>query len=218
MKKIQVYFILASLLSACSLTLPDLNDMFGQVEVQITTPQPIHPTQTIYPEPSETPVMSTQTFTPTPTKLGGVEATVTPFFTVQVQSPVPAISPTPTSLGEGFDTVEISGNAIYWGVCKPGEVKITAYVTKPKQVVSVVIFVHLVDTTSDNSTPWSTGDVMNKGSSGKYSYVINADVIDEHRNYSKAWVVYQLGATGAKAKIVGRTPVYLQNLTLAPCP
>ena len=96
MKKIQVYFILASLLSACSLTLPDLNDMFGQVEVQITTPQPIHPTQTIYPEPSETPVMSTQTFTPTPTKLGGVEATVTPFFTVQVQSPVPAISPTPT--------------------------------------------------------------------------------------------------------------------------
>jgi hypothetical protein len=80
-------------------------------------------------------------------------------------------------------------------VCKPGEVKITAYVTKPGRVVSVVIFVHLVDTTSDNSTPWSTGDVMDKWPDGRYTYTFDADVIDEHRHYKKAWVVY-LGGNG----------------------
>jgi hypothetical protein len=217
MKKIEILILLASLLSACTLTVPDLEEIFFPGGVQATPATSGHPTQTNPLIPSITPVLATPTFTATPTKVGELTATVTSFFTEQVRTPIPVASPTPTSIGEGFDSVEISGNAIYWGVCKPGEVTVTAFVTKPNRVGSVVIFVHLVDTTSKNSTPWSTGDVMDKWGNGRYTYVINADVIDEHRHYSKAWVVYQLVATGAEAKIVGRTPVFTNNLTLAPC-
>ncbi len=208
---------MAFLGSACNLVGLDLDEFFGLEQTTPTRSPDGESSVTATRASTSTPDLSTPTFTFTPTKEGLLAGTVTPFSTAPILNPTPIPSATPSFVGEGFNSISVSGNQILWGICKPGEVKITAYVLEPEVVINVVIFVHLEDTTSDNSTPWSTGDAMNKGRNGKFTYVLDADVIDEHHNYMNAWVVYQLVATDARGTIIGRTPVFDRALTIAPC-
>ena len=217
MKSTPVLVLFTLIASACTWVLPDLTGYFEINSVPNSTLVEAEPiTDTLIP--TLTSVLQTPTFTLTPTLEGRRSVTVTPVLPPITVTQTLVWSPTPLPVGDGFDSVEVSGNRIFWGVCKPGEVKVTARVTHPKDVYNVIFFVHLEDTTSDNSTPWSTGDAMNNNHRGKFTYTLNADVIDEHRHYRRAWVVYQLVATAPGGRILGRTPVFERTLTIEPCP
>jgi len=125
---------------------------------------------------------------------------------------------TPDIPGEGFQSVSISGNQIFWGVCEPGAVDVTAVVSDPKEVYSVLFFMQLREVESDDSTPWSNGEDMKNEGDGLFTYILNADTVHGRKNYLEAWVLYQLVATDISGKIVGRTKVYEGMLKIRPCP
>jgi len=166
----------------------------------------------------------TPTFTSTPTFIGGERlptetATANPSQTHAPGTASATILPDDTSIPEniGFSSVTISEKAIYWGSCQPGISRVTAVVTEPKEVFSVVIFVRLRELNTTDSTPWSRGDAMNDSGDGTFTYNLNADKIDGHKNYRKAWVFYQLVATDTDGEVIGRTQVYTQSLSIGPC-
>ncbi|MBI5842614.1 MAG: hypothetical protein HZB19_21195 [Chloroflexi bacterium] len=223
MKKFGFISIIALLISACSL--PGISTAPTQPASQ---PTPVKIGTATQPA-TLTGTQPTPTFTSTPTVLGGLpptarktstkHVTVTPTFT-----PLPIFPDTPTPLilvvtdtpGEGFRSVEISGNKIFWGICKPGTVNLTAEVTEPDEVVRVYLFIHLLDFDTPDTTPWY-GTVMDGHEDGTFTYMLNADYVDGRRNYLKAWVVYQMVAVDKDEKTIGRTKIYEQTLTIEPC-
>lgn len=183
--------------------------------------------------PTASPTQATPTFTHTPTFEGGmpqmtaaeITGTVTPlifetplsiFDTAVPTSSFPTV--TPDIPGEGFQSVSISGSEIFWGVCEPGTVDVVAVVSDPQEVSSVLFFLQLQETTSDDSTPWSNGEDMKNEGGGLFTYTLNADTINGRRNYLEAWVLYQLVATDQAGKVIGRTKVYEGKLKIRPCP
>jgi len=124
---------------------------------------------------------------------------------------------TPVVVGGGFNTINLSGNKILWGVCEPGSVLVTAIVTEPELVYSVVFFVRLKDSRSDDTTPWSKGAAMDDKGGGIFVYELNADTVHGRNHYSKAWVMYQLVATDETGEIVARSPIFIGGLTIGPC-
>jgi hypothetical protein len=175
---------------------------------------------------SETPTVGTATYTSTPTAINVIPTrtgTITP--ATATFTPLPLILDTPTVLllvtedspGEGFNSLSISGNEIYWGICKHGSVKITAEVTEPDEVYSVVLFVRLMDTESPDTTPWSKGAAMDNPDYGVFTYLLRANSVPERKAYMKAWVFYQLVATDLEGKAIGRTRVFTNSLVIGPC-
>jgi hypothetical protein len=119
--------------------------------------------------------------------------------------------------GPGFISVDVSQNKIFWGSCKPNKAKVTAKVEDPKEVASVVIFVQLKSAVKEDYTPWSTGDIMFNYRDGTFSYMLQANEIEGHNHYKSSWIRFQLVATNAAGKEIGRTQIYIQLVALSPC-
>jgi len=220
MRKPGILCALTFLLISCSIPGINLAPTGSPPERPATTAAPPTATATI------TPTLPTPTFTNTPTLSGVMPATAAVTTPAATFTPLPLFSDTLTpqlfytgdAPGEGFHSVQISGNEIYWGICKPGTVKITAEVTDPAAVYNVVIFVRLQDGESTDTTPWSKGAAMDDRGEGIFSYDLDADTIAEKNSYRRSWVLYQLVATDRPGNIIGRTRVYRNSLTLRPCP
>jgi len=183
------------------------------------------PTSTHTPIPTltKTPTITltpTRTITPTPrntaTLIGGFP-TYTPVILVSAAPPTSAFTPTPIVPTGGFESVSLTEERIYWGICKPRYVDMTVKVEFPEDVNKVYIFFRLESAKKPgDTTPWS-GSITDKGASGNYSYRLWASHIPERRNFIKAWVHYQFVAADENENIVGRTRVYTRDLTLEPC-
>jgi len=215
--------MLTFLLVSCSI--PGINPAPTNPPPQGTSTTVGTPTKTA----TITPTQPTPTYTGTPTLSGitptrtrfGTPATLTGTFTplpLFIDTATPLILVTVDTPGEGFKSVEISGKEIFWGICKPGVVKITAEVAEPDEVYNVVIFVRLMDGESPDTTPWSKGAAMDDRRNGIFTYNLNADTISEKSSYRRSWVLYQLVATDFPGNIIGRTKTYTNSLTLRPCP
>jgi hypothetical protein len=209
-------------LNACSLALPGI---LSTQSASVVTPAPI-PSSTK--TPSNTASQSTPTFTSTPTLIGGVTLptqanAITPMrITALAYTPPggtlfapPTVTPVPQNTG--FSSVTTSEKIIYWGSCHPGEAKIKTKVLEPDKVFNVVIFIRLRELNTTDSTPWNKGAAMDDRGEGNYTYILDADHIEGYKNYFRAWVYYQLVATDKDGNIIGRTQVYTQNLSIAPC-
>jgi hypothetical protein len=223
MRKLGILSMIAYLLISCSI--PGINTAPTNPPPQETSAVAGTPTRTA----TITPTQPTPTYTSTPTLAGitptrtlfGTRATLTGTFTplpLFIDTATPLILFTADTPGEGFKWVEIEGNEIFWGICKPGVVRIIAEVAEPDEVYNVVIFVRLMDGESTDTTPWSKGAAMNNRRDGTFTYYLNADTISEKSAYRRAWVFFQLVATDLPGNIIGRTKVYTNALTLRPCP
>ena len=188
------------------------------------------------PEAAETPTVN---FTPSITPTSTVTPSITPsptivhfptqdpnfptatFVPIPIIAGINTITPVPTATtfhpGPGFLSVQVSEPKIFWGSCKPNKSKITAQVEDPAAVVSVVIFVQVKSAKEEDYTPWSTGDVMFNYRDGTFSYNLQASEIEGHNDYKNSWIRFQLVATNDKGAEVGRTKIYVEEVSMSPC-
>ena len=177
--------------------------------------------------PTVTPtVTSTPTITPSPTIVkiptwDPYQATATLptlFFLVNGNTVTPpATTPTLSDPGFGFKDINVSDKKIYWGSCKLNRTTITAEVENPENVYSVVLFVRTKALKKDDTTPWTSGDVMVNHLNGKFSYVLFGSNVQGHNHYREALVYFQLVATDEVGAVVGRSPIITDAITLFPC-
>lgn len=218
MRRFSVVMILAILLQACSMNdilLPPADEpeptltpfiTYTPIDTPVPTNTPLPTaTATIVRLPTFDPNMPTATFEPIPIFIGMDTAT-------------PVIPATPSRPGPGFVSVSVSANKIFWGSCTPNRTVISAEVEDPKDVISVVIFVKVRSTEKDDSTPWTTGDVMFNHRDGTFTYTLRANDTRGHNHYRSSWVMFQLVATNNRGQEVGRTQIYSTAIDLAPCP
>ncbi|MFN8414675.1 MAG: hypothetical protein U0Z26_20020 [Anaerolineales bacterium] len=213
-----IWLVLVVFLQACAaedILFPPTNTPAPTPTATITLPPP---TDTITPSPTRLPTIvhiSTQdpnqptaTFAPIPIFIEG-GATVTP-------APA-AVTPTLSRPGPGFLSVDFTPNKIFWGSCKVNKSVVTAKVDDPEEVFSIVIFVRVKAAFKDDSTPWTTGDVMHDTGNGIYTYTLVGSKIEGHNHYKNSWVMVELVATNVKGEEVGRTKIYDQAIALSPC-
>jgi len=214
MRKINLIALAALFVLACSFT--------GAVSVpEAPTASPtVSPTRTstltptVTSTPRNTPTDVTDMLTQTalaPIKLLPGVRTATPIPTA---TPFPL--PTPSSPGEGFESVVVSESKLYWGICKPHTATMTVTVLHPEEVATVYLFFRLMSTKKDDTTPW-VGTVTDNNGNGTFTYLLRANFIPHRKDYMKAWFQYQFVAENEKEVVVGRTQIYLKNLTLEPC-
>jgi len=170
----------------------------------VTITPTITPSPTIVHLPTWDPNQPTATFIPIPIFIGNDTAT-------------PVVSPTPMRPGPGFLSVQVSDNKIFWGSCKPNTTKIVTQVENPEDVFSVIIFVQVKSATKEDSTPWTTGNTMQKHSDGTFSYTLKANTTRGHNHYKNSWILFQLVATNDKGEVIGRTMIYTNAIALSPC-
>lgn len=186
------------------------------------------PTETRPPSetPSITPTVATPTFTFTPTLLGGLQST----DEIGTPTGTPTRSPTAiqlvlggpltqTSYVKGFVSIILSEPEISWGDCDaPHEVMVTARVSEPARTLNVTIYVRLEGKAGGDSTDFISGTLMENLFNGSFTYLIRAEEIRSYSNFSDAWIQLQFVSTDTGNKVIDRTRVFTQNLSLTRCP
>lgn len=139
---------------------------------------------------------------------------------VLTATPIPTVTgiplPTPSSPGEGFESVVVSETKLFWGICKPRKATMTITVLHPEEVTTVYLFFRLKSAKKEDTTPWS-GTVTDNNGNGTFTYTLYANLIPHRKDYMKAWFQYQFVAENEKEIVVGRTRIYEKSLTLEPC-
>ncbi len=165
-------------------------------------------TITIVRIPTQDPDQPTSTFAPISIIMeGGITATPLPI----------QLTPTVFRPGPGFLSVSTSESKIFWGSCKHNKATIKAIVEDEDEAFSVVIFTYVRAANKDDSTPWTTGNVMHDHGDGSYTYLLRGSEVEGHNHYKNSWVVFQLVITNIEGEEVGRSRIYDQSIALSPC-
>ncbi len=216
MKKTGLIVLLGLFAVACSFS--DIASLIPISSTPLASPAAIS-TLTPSDTPTITPTLPTPTFTDTPTLVySGSSPTPQTFLFMTGTIGVSGTDYSMLTPQVGFNSVRVSGNMIRWGSCEPSSVKITAYVTDPIKEHSVLLFIRLKDTKSNDMTDWGYGADMNSNQNGIFTYTVFAKTIPHYRDFLIAWVQYQLVAFDRNLHEVGRTQPYLSSLTIGPCP
>jgi hypothetical protein len=213
MRRVCLVLVLAIFIQACAGT-TSTNISAPTAAVPATYTPIDTPTVTVTPSitsaptvvhlPTLDPNQPTSTFIPIPIFIG--KSTITPVLTS-----------TPVRPGPGFLSVQISEKKIYWGSCQPNRTKIIAQVENPEDVFSVIIFVQVKSATKEDSTPWTSGNTMQRHGNGNFSYSLAANTTRGHNHYKKSWILFQLVATDDMGEVIGRTKIYTNEIALSPC-
>jgi hypothetical protein len=214
--------ILISLLSGCS-------------GLPVSIPFLQTPTQTSLPQPTVTPFSLDPTFTPDLFVLNTAPPTTTPF----TQTPLVANTPTPvftptarvtitlepvspnlfTPSPNLFMTVTRSSDVIVWGSGCEGarSIRFTAQVMPARRLRYVTLWYRLQDKYSGRHTDWGGGAIMSDNDQGTYFYDLQLSQIDRYRFYQDAWLQYQLVASTATRRVLGRSVVSRTDVSLRHC-
>ena len=224
MKKLFFFLLLISLLSSCSglpISIPFL---------QTPTPQVINS-----PQPTATPFAMPATFTPNLFVINtqapsNTPSTGTPLVT---DTPIPTLTATfrPTITLEPIDpslftpspnlflTVTKSTNQVVWGSTCQGEhsIRFTTQVLPAKRLKFVTLWYRLQDKYSGRHTDWGGGAIFSDNDQGTYFYNLELSQIHHYRFYQDAWFQYQLVASTATQKVLGRSVVSRTDVSLTHC-
>jgi hypothetical protein len=228
MKKLLLMILIGFILSGCSGGLPNLTNLIASpthpIPADTPTPQPTVtrvPTLDLFVVPSATPV----TFTPTETSL--VPEIVLP--------PTGTPLPLPTFSEEfindlskvtffvdivGFRGILYSDSTLYWneGPCTTRRIKMTVFVEDPARTAHVYLFMRLRDKKNSlNVSEWSAGAEMIKIEDGSFNYNIETHNLRQYYYFKDAWIEYELVSVNDRREIIGRTPLYDRNISLAMC-
>lgn len=211
--------LIAIVLLACSAT--DIPYLLPATPSLPPTATPVPPTAT-----PNLAILPTHTFTPT---LIGIRTEIAPTFPPPLTAtPAPTVTATataatagaptvaPTGLaGTGFDAVNLSAAVFYWGACEPTTVTVTATVTNPAQIDGLVLFTRVSDKATGSVSAWDKGTSMTMVGPGVYSRILNGVHMDVTRD---SWIQFQLVGTDSQDKVMARSVVYHDALSLSPCP
>ena len=226
MKRIVILLIVLSLLSGC--TASPISIPFLQTPTPPSSPRP---TVTPYSlDPTHTPdlfVLNTLPPTTTP-------STETPPVTLLVtNTPLPTFSLTirPTITLEPisenlftpspnlFLAVQRSTDVIVWGSTCEGarSIRFTAQVMPARRLRYVTLWYRLQDKYSGRHTDWGGGAIMSDNDQGTYFYDLELSQIDRYRFFEDAWFQYQLVASTATRRVLGRSVVSRTDVSLRHC-
>jgi hypothetical protein len=228
MKKIVFILILISLLSGCS-GLP-VSIPFLQTQTPTSPPQSTATPFSL--DPTFTPdlfVLNTQP--PTTTVLPGTAAfsvnvtpTSTPFviFTPTTRATITLEPLSPnlfTPAPSLFMSVHRSADLIVWGSSCEGarSIRFTAQVQPARGLRYVTLWYRLQDKYSSRHTNWGGGAIMSSNDQGTYFYDLDLSQIARYRFYQDAWLQYQLVASTATERVLGRTAVSRSDVSLRHC-
>ena len=218
MKKIILLLIAALFSFSCSI---------GQFIPILATPTPFPTaTETFTPEPTAThtePAPPTPTFTLTPTLVGFKSPTPTPSITETPEftptQPTATDLPTLTATVQmqGFVFVSNSVSEFYKGTqCEPSTVKITAQVFDQNAVKYVLLFARFKSLTSQRASKW-TNISMGTIGAGTFIHDLSSDQMLEDAYFQTSWVEYQIVATTASGKEIGRTDIFKEKIKMLEC-
>ncbi|MDQ2693218.1 MAG: hypothetical protein M3Y68_14360 [Chloroflexota bacterium] len=228
MKKTVVILILISILSGCS-------------GLPVSIPFLQTPTPTSPPQPTATPFSLDPTFTPdlfvlntqapTVTVLAGTPAvsaintpTSTPFviFTPTTRATITLEPLSPnlfTPSPSLFMAVHRSTDLLVWGSTCEGarSIRFTAQVQPARGLRYVTLWYRLQDKYSSRHTNWGGGAIMSDNDQGTYFYDLDLSQIARYRFYQDAWLQYQLVASTATERVLGRSVVSRTEVSLRHC-
>ena len=222
MKKLNGLVIIIFLLSGCS-------------GLPASIPFLATPTQTPAPQFTATPFSLDPTFTPDLFVLNTGEPTTTPSTgTPQItETPFPTFTPTfrPTITLEPVDAslftpspnlflaVQRSTTQLVWGSSCDGarSIRFTANVAPARRLRYVTLWYRLQDKYSGRHTDWGGGAIFSDNDQGTYFYDLDLSQIDRYRLFEDAWFQYQLVASTATQRVLGRSVVSRTDVSLTNC-
>ena len=222
MKTLKFILLMIFLLPGCSglpVSIPFLGTPTQTAVPQSTvTPYSLDPTLTpnLFVlntlEPTETPSTGTPAITDTPFP------TFTPTFrsTITLEPLEPALfTPSPNL----FLAVQRSTNQIVWGYGCEGarSIRFTANVVPARRLRYVTLWYRLQDKYSGRHTDWGGGAIFKDNDQGTYFYDLDLSQIHRYRYYEDAWFQYQLVASTATQKVLGRSVVSRTDVSLTYC-
>lgn len=221
MKKLVFVLVFISVLSGCTglPSIPFLQTAAPQASPQPTvTPYSLEPTNT--PDlfvlntlpPTTTPSTGTPIVTETP--FPTASATMRPTITLEPVDPM-FFTPSPNL----FLNVQRSTDQIVWGGSCEGArfIKFTATVQYVRRLRYVTLWYRLQDKYSGRHTDWGGGAIFADNDQGLYWYTLDLSQIQRYRQYTDAWFQYQLVASTASQKVLGRSIVSRNEVSLTHC-
>ena len=222
MKKTVFILVIVSLLSGCG-GLPISIPFLG-------TPTPVNP-----PQPTATPFGLPDTNTPDLFVINTLPPTTTPSTETPLitDTPFPTFTPTarPTITLEPLDpslftpspnlfvTVQRSTDLIVWGSTCEGarSIMFTTHVMPARRLRYVTLWYRLQDKYSGRNTDWGGGAIMSDNDQGIYFYTLQLSQIQYYRFFEDAWFQYQLVASTSTRKVLGRSVVSRDEVSLTHC-
>lgn len=215
--------LLFVLLAGCS-ALPPISVPFLQ------TPAP-----TASPQPTATPFSLQPTNTPNLFVINTAEPTASPLpgTPVATDTPFPTFTPTnrPTITLEAIDpmlftpspnvfvSTQRTTNLLVWGSTCEGarSIKFTAQVLPVKRLRYVTLWYRLQDKYSGRHTDWGGGAIFQDNDRGVYFYTLDLSQIMRYRYYEDAWFQYQFVASTATQRVLGRSIVSRNDVSVTHC-
>ncbi len=215
--------MLVSVLSGCSglpIALPSFLQSPTPVQAAQPTATPFSLKPTFTPNlfvintsaPSTTPGTGTPLVTNTPFPT----STPTNRSTITLEPVDPSLfTPSPNL----FLAVQRNTNQIIWGYNCDGarSIKFTAQVLPAKRLRYVTLWYRLQDRYSARHTDWGGGAIMKDNDQGTYFYTLELNQIDGYKTYEDAWFQYQLVASTAAQKVLGRSVVSRTDVLFTNC-
>lgn len=225
MKRSFSVLMLIVLLAGCS-GLPPINIPFLQTPVSAPVGSP---------QPTATPFSLQATHTPNLFVINTIESTTTvgsgtllptntPFptgtptnpSTITLEPIDPALfTPSPNI----FISVRRSTGLLVWGSTCEGSrsIQFIANVAPAKRLRYVTLWYRLQDKYSGRHTDWGGGAIFHDNDQGTYFYTLDLSQISSYRFYEDAWFQYQLVASTAAQKVLGRSIVSRNEVSLTHC-
>ncbi|HUE97769.1 MAG TPA: hypothetical protein VMN99_00865 [Anaerolineales bacterium] len=222
MKKSIFFLVMFSLLSGCS-------------GLPVSIPFLSSPTPTAPPQPTATPFSLDSTQTPDLFVLNTLEPTTTPptGTPLVTDTQFPTFTPTfrPTITLEPvepslftpspnlFLSVQRSTDQIVWGGSCDGarSIRFTTQVMAVPRLRYVTLWYRLQDKYSGRHTDWGGGAILSDNDQGTYFYDLDLSQIHRYRFYTDAWFQYQLVASTATERVLGRSVVSRSDVSLTNC-
>lgn len=225
MKRSFSVLMLMVLLAGCS-GLPPINIPFLQTPVSGPVGSP---------QPTATPFSLAPTYTPNLFVINTAESTTTvgDGTLLPTNTPFPTATPTnPSTITlepidpslftpspNIFMSVQRSTGLIVWGSTCEGarSINFKAQVAPAKRLRFVTLWYRLQDKYSGRHTDWGGGAIFSDNDQGTYFYTIELSQISSYRYYEDAWFQYQLVASTITQKVLGRSVVSRNEVSLTHC-
>jgi len=162
--------------------------------------------------PTSTPSTGTPLVTNTPQPT--FTPTIRPTITLEPMDPM-LFTPSPNL----FLMVRRSTDQLVWGSTCDGEraIQFTAQVQPALKMRYVTLWYRLQDKYSKRHTEWGGGAILKDNDQGTYFYILELRQIQRYRYYEDAWLQYQLVASTADGKVLGRSVASRDNVSLTHC-
>jgi len=145
-----------------------------------------------------------------------VTATLIALPTV-TKSPEPQATSTEVVDGNLFIKVSHSTDTLHL-LCDPLEIIFDVTVKSP-DVNGVMFFFRMKDKATGLVNGWSNGENMRPVGNGVYEFIFRASAIPGNARFKDAWVQYQFVGVDKNLKDLGRSQIFLQDITFTPkCP